>query len=71
MLTLLKMSVGGTLTQIDDNGAERLIAYYSKRLSSTEESYTENDRKLHGRVYFLEIFRCYLEGSDFENFSDN
>lgn len=66
-----QVSVGGTLTQLDENGRERVIAYFSKRLSKAEEGYTANDRELLGLVYFLKRFRCYLEGSDFEIITDN
>ena len=64
-------AVGGTLTQLDDDGCDRVIAYFSRRLSGTEERYTANERELLGLVYFLKRFRCYLEGSSFEVFTDN
>ena len=64
-------AVGGTLTQLDDNGAERVIAFFSKKLSNTERDYTANERELLGLVYFLKRFRCYLEGMTFEVFIDN
>eukprot|EP00171_Calliarthron_tuberculosum_P005960 IDg5960t1 len=58
-----QVSVGGTLTQLDESSRERVIAYFSKGLSKAEEDYTANDRELLGLVYFLKRFRCYLEGS--------
>ena len=61
----------GTLTQLDDDGRDRVIAFYSKKLSPTEADYTANDRKLLGLICFLERFRCYLEGASFEIFTDN
>lgn len=64
-------AVGGTLTQLDENGADRVIAYFSKKLSEAEKDYTANERELLGLVYFLKRFRCYLEGSTFEVFTDN
>lgn len=67
----MQTAVGGTLTQTDDKGRERVIAYYSKILNSAEENYTSNDRELLGLVYFLKPFRCYLEGSTFEVLTDN
>ena len=66
-----KKAVGGTLTQLDDNGNERVVAFFSKRLSEAEERYTANERELLGLVYFLKRFRCYLEGTSFEVFTDN
>lgn len=66
-----QFAVGGTLTQLDDAGREHAISYFSKRLSAAEENYTANDRELLGLVYFLQRFRCYLEGTEFEVFTDN
>ena len=64
-------AVGGTLTQLDEEGNKRVVAFFSKRLSEVEERYTANERELLGLVYFLKRFRCYLEGSSFEVFTDN
>ena len=64
-------AVGGTLTQIDENGRDRVIAFYSKILSPTESVYTANDRELLGLISFLNRLRCYLEGTEFEVFTDN
>ena len=66
-----QIAVGGTLTQLDDNGKERVIAFFSKKLSPTESGYTANDRELLGLISFLKMFRCYLEGVEFEVFTDN
>lgn len=54
-----------------ERGCERDIAYFSRLLSDAEERYTANERELLGLVYFLKKFRCYLEGSSFEVFTDN
>jgi len=64
-------AVGGTLTQLDESGRDRVIAFFSKKLCDAEKNYTANDRELLGLVKFLERFRCYLEGSTFEIFTDN
>ena len=40
-------------------------------MSSTEENFTSNYRELLELVYFLQRFRCYLEGSYFEVLTDN
>lgn len=65
------LAVGGTLTQLDTDGHDRAIAYFSKRLNPAEENYTSNDRELLGLVYFLKRFRCYLERAEFEVITDN
>lgn len=70
-------AVGGTLTQIDENGVDCFVAYilqllyFSEKFSEVEQNYTENDRELTGLVYFLKRFRCHLEGCIFEFFTDN
>ena len=64
-------TVGGNLTQLDENGKDRVIDFYSKKLSPTESVYTANDRELLGLISFLNRFRCYLEGTEFEVFTDN
>lgn len=66
-----ELAVGGTLTQLDEQGHDHAVAYFSKRLSTAEENYSANDRELLGLVYFLKRFRCYLEGSEFEVVTDN
>lgn len=66
-----QLAVGGTLTQRDDAGSEYVISFFSKRLSPAEENYSANDRELLGLVYFLQRFRCYLEGTEFEVLTDN
>ena len=63
--------MGGTLTQLDADGRDRVIAFFSKKLSLAEQNYTANDRELLGLVCFLQRFRCYLEGTSFEIFTDN
>ena len=62
---------GGSLTQLDQNSNDRVIAYYSKKLSTAEEDYTADERELLALVYFLKKFRCYREDSSFEVFMDN
>ena len=61
---------GGTLTQLDENGRDRDIALYSRMLSPTEFVYTANDRALLGLISFLNRFRCYLEGTESQVFTD-
>ena len=64
-------AVGGTLTQLDENGRDRVISFFSKKLAPEEVNYTSNDRELLGLIRFLQRFRCYLEGWEFEIFTDN
>ncbi len=64
-------TVRGTLTELDEVGKDRVIAYHSKNLSSVERNYSTNDRELHGIIYFLMMFSFSREGSDIEIFTDN
>lgn len=47
-----RYDVGGTPTHEDENRHDRAIAYFSKRLSSAEETYSANDRDLLGLIFF-------------------
>lgn len=64
-------ATGATLTKLDDNGRDSLIAFSSKNMSSAEQNYTADDRELLGIVKELRRFRCYREGSSFTGFKDN
>ena len=64
-------AIRGTLTQLDENGRDRTIAFFSKKLSPAEQNCTKNHRELLELIYFLQRIRCYLEGSNFEIFTDN
>ena len=39
-------AVGGTLTQLDADRRDRIIAFFSKKLILAEQNYTVNDREL-------------------------
>ena len=56
-IDVLQTAVGGTLTQLDENGRNSVIAFYLKKLSPTESVYTANDRDLLGLIPFLGRFR--------------
>lgn len=66
-----QVSVRGYLNQLDDNGEEYSVAFFSKRLSPVEDNYSANDWKLLGRIYFLQRSRCYLEESELEFLADS
>ncbi len=36
-------AIGGTLTQLDDIGKDRVVAFFSMKLSPVEQNYTTND----------------------------
>jgi RNase H-like domain found in reverse transcriptase len=66
-----QLAVGGTFTQIDDDGLEHPVAFYSKKLSPAEANYSANERELLALISFVQRLRCYLEGNEFEIFADN
>ncbi len=55
------LAVGSTFTQLHGNGRDRVIAYFSKKLSPVEIDCIANDRELLGLIFFLKRFRWYLQ----------
>ncbi len=58
--------LGGVLLQED-----RPLAYESRRLIPAEVNYTTGEQELLAVVHALNIWRCYLEGSDFTVVTDH
>ena len=48
-----------------------MIEFYPKTLNSAECDHTANDREILRLILFLRRFRYYLEGSEFDRFTDN
>ena len=59
------VGIGTVLSQIDDQGAERVIAYGSRVLSKPERRYCVTRRELLAVVIFTKHFRLYLAGRHF------
>lgn len=66
-----QFAVEGTLTQENDEGCVRVIAYTSKMMTPVEQNYTANDRGFIALIHGLQRFRCYMEGATFSVISDN
>lgn len=64
-------ALGATITQLDNEGRSRVIAYASRKLTTSEKNYTANDREMLGLIHALQRFRCYVEGMKFTVFVDN
>ncbi|KAI4880801.1 hypothetical protein NFI96_008107 [Prochilodus magdalenae] len=62
--------IGAVLSQMQD-GVERVLAYGSRRLSSTEQNYCTTRRELLAVVEFTRHFRQYLLGRPFIVRSDH
>jgi RNase H-like domain found in reverse transcriptase len=66
-----QLAVGGTLTRMDEDDLEHPFAFYLKKLSPAEANYSANGKELLSLISFLQRFRCYLEGTEFEILTDN
>ncbi|KAL5479835.1 hypothetical protein EMCRGX_G023424 [Ephydatia muelleri] len=57
--------IGAVLSQISDEGSERVIAYASRSLSRPEQRYCVTHKELLAVVSFVQQFRQYLLGREF------
>ena len=57
--------IGAVLSQVQDDGTERVIAYASRTLSKAERRYCVTRRELLAAVVFIRQFRSYLLGNKF------
>jgi transposase InsO family protein len=57
-------AIGAVLTQ-EQNGVERVIAYYSQKLSSAQRKYAATERECLAVLMAIRHFRCYIEGVHF------
>ncbi len=57
--------IGAVLSQLDEQGQERVIAYASRLLSKPERKYCVTRRELLAVVVFTRPFRSFLLGSPF------
>lgn len=56
---------------MDDNGKDRFLPFFSKHFSPEEVNHAASGREMLGLIRLLERFRWYLDGWDFEIFTDN
>ena len=59
------MCIGAVLSQLDDEGRERVVAYGSRTLSKAERRYCVTRRELLAVVVFTRQYRPYLTGRKF------
>ena len=57
--------VGGVLSQLQDDGQEKVISYASRTLSKTQQNYCTTMRELLAAVAFIKHFHHYLWGRRF------
>ena len=65
------MGMGAVLSQVDDSGAERVVAYTSCTLSRAEQRYCVTRKELLAVVNFIKHFRPYLHGKHFTLLTDH
>ena len=58
--------IGGCLVQHDDEGHERVVAYYGRRLTQAERKYTVTEIELLGALECIRTWRPYLWGRQFK-----
>lgn len=64
------VAIGAVLTQGED-GDERVIAYFSQKLSPAERKYSVTERECLAVIRAIEHYRGYVEGSRFVVFCDH
>lgn len=64
------VAVGGLIYQVI-NGDERVIAYTSQKLTSTQQKYMACERELLSILHCINQFRPYVEGTKFTVITDN
>ena len=65
------VGLGAVLSQVQDDGAEDIVAYASRVLTKAERQYSVTRRELLAVIIFLDHFRQYLLGKPFLLRSDH
>jgi transposase InsO family protein len=65
------IAMGGVLSQIQEDGSERPIAFVSKTLNKTQRKYSTIEREALSIVHCLEQFSSYLYGQRFTLITDH
>lgn len=63
--------LGGALLQVDEQGTERPIAFYSRKLLPREQNYTVTEKECLAVVDTVKHFQVYLLGSRFDIVTDH
>ena len=63
--------LGGVLSQLDDDGKERVIAYHGRKLNKHERNYTVTEIELLAALECIKTWRPYLWGRRFKLIIDH
>ena len=63
--------LGAVLSQIDQNGCEKVIVFASRTLSDCERKYSTTEKEACAVVYAMNHFRVYLLGRKFTVVTDH
>ncbi|NJM63805.1 MAG: hypothetical protein HC849_32505, partial [Oscillatoriales cyanobacterium RU_3_3] len=66
----MQVQTTAILSQIDANGIEHVVSYYSRKLTETESRYSAAELECYAVVLSVKHFRIYLEGMKFELLTD-
>ena len=63
--------IGGFVWQLDENGKEKPIAFYSRQLKGAERNWSVYDLEMLALVTCLRQFRHFVEGQKINLFTDH
>ena len=65
------VAIAAVLSQEDDHGVVRPVAYAGRSISSAERNYDTTQQELLAVVWGVNHFRVYLEGNEFDIYTDH
>ena len=71
MLQIFVLVLSYQLSQIDDNGCEKVVAYTSKALSARQKKIPATEKEAYAIVFGTQQFRVYLLGCHFKIVTDH
>ena len=65
------VGLGAVLSQLDNNGRERVVSYASRMLLPSEKNYSTTELEALGVIWAIEHFKPYLWGREFDIATDH
>lgn len=62
---------GSILTQIHEDGKERVVAFYSHKFTKAQQNFSTTERECLSCILAIERFRCFVEGTRFTVYTDH